>query len=196
MQQRFRLAVGLSLVMCGLCGLRGAVGQEPPLPGGFWVSAGGGGGVFLGQRQFAADRRVGGAGYLRLGGTVTERLRLGGEFVGSWAGGRFDVRKRHSLTLAGLFSPFAKSGLFLKAGVGFSFVNRVEVSDSPQPPYAGDVEISIYGADMGLGAVTGVGADLGLTRRVAVTPNLDLLWLDLARGPATAFAFSLGLTVR
>ena len=111
---------------------------------GFWVGFGFGGGS-LGI-DGGTDRDTGVVGYLKLGGTLSERFLLGVE-LNQW------MREERSGATVGLtnlsavvyFYPSATSGFFLKGGLGTS---RLEVEVS-------GISVSQDGG----GAVLGLGFD-------------------------------------
>ncbi|HEY7679360.1 MAG TPA: hypothetical protein VIC04_02505, partial [Terriglobia bacterium] len=84
---------------------------------GFWIGFGIGGGANL---DAGVGDKAGGAAYLRLGGTPTPQLLIGGE-VNGWG------RTEDGATMAQgnatgniAFYPSLNGGLFLKAGIGFA----------------------------------------------------------------------------
>jgi hypothetical protein len=132
---------------------------------GFW------GGFSLGAGGESFDLRDGN-GYseelyrptvsLRLGGTVGQNLRLGGEVL-AWINER--GRAVESLTSAlfiGQLYPLASSGLYFKGGLGIGR-NAVEFD------YAGGV------GDTGFAGLVGAGWEIRLGRRWYVNPSVDLV---------------------
>lgn len=67
----------------------------------------------------AGQEGIGGAGYLRLGGTVTPQLLIGGEAAGWTRDDSGIMRSRGNATASVMFYPMARGGLFLKSGLGF-----------------------------------------------------------------------------
>jgi hypothetical protein len=134
----------------------GAEEARPPLVrSGFWFNAGFGYGS-LGCDTCAGERANGGSGGISMGGTVTDRLLLGGGTTGWYrsedgvwlSAGTFDVRVR--------FYPGRTSGFFLNGGAG---LGSVSIGTGP-------TAIS----ETGLGAMVGLGWDLRVGRNVSLTP--------------------------
>jgi hypothetical protein len=132
---------------------------------GFWLGLG------LGAGGESYDFRDG-AGYsdvlyrptvsVRLGGTVSQQLRLGGEIL-SWINERGPTTE--SLTSAlfiAQFYPSSSLGLYLKGGLGIGR-NQVEFEDGY------DV------GDTGFAGLVGAGYELRLGRRFYLNPVVDLV---------------------
>ncbi len=132
---------------------------------GFW------GGFSIGAGGEAFDLRDG-AGYseelyrptvsLRLGGTVNQNLRLGGEVL-AWINER--NRTTESLTsvlFVGQLYPLATSGLYLKGGLGLGR-NAVDFDEG------GGV------GDTGFAGLLGAGWELRMGRRWYLTPSVDVV---------------------
>jgi hypothetical protein len=132
---------------------------------GFWVGLG------LGAGGEAFDLRDG-AGYsdqlyrptvsVRLGGTPSQQLRLGGEIL-AWIneqGGA--VESLTSFLIVGQLYPARTTGLYLKGGVGLGR-NAVDFQDG-------------YGVgDTGFAGLVGAGWEVRLGRRLYLNPALDLV---------------------
>jgi hypothetical protein len=169
------LRYGLSAATAAILLLGGvAAAQEPP-PGlvevssserhGFWGALG------VGAGGEAFDLRDG-AGYsgdlykptvsLRLGGTPTRYLRLGGEILG-WIND--EGRRTESLTsilFVAQFYPAPATGLYLKGGLG---LGRNEVSFEPG-----------FGVgDTGFAGLLGAGWEIRIARRLYLNPAVDLV---------------------
>ena len=160
-----------------LCSLPGStlVAQRPQTRHGFWISFGWGyGSAAYSCDSCTATGRSGAlTGYLRMGGTVSPRVLLGGESNG-WlrpdsAGGQ---TFRGNASFSVYYYPAPERGHFLKAGVGMaSFANN-------QPPeFAG----------IGLGFILGAGTDLRVGRNFSLTPAIN--WFAGAPQP-TAVGFT------
>lgn len=132
---------------------------------GFW------GGLSLGAGGESFDLRDG-AGYseelyrptvsFRLGGTVNQNLRLGGEVL-AWINERNrTVESLTSLLLVGQFYPLATTGLYLKGGLGLGR-NAVEFDDG------GGV------GDTGFAGLLGAGWELRMGRRWYLNPAVDVV---------------------
>jgi Outer membrane protein beta-barrel domain len=133
--------------------------------GGFW------GGLSLGAGGEAFDLRDG-QGYseelyrptvsLRLGGTVSQSLRLGGEAM-AWINERnHSVESLSSLLFIGQLYPITTTGLYLKGGLGLGR-NAVEFDDGF------DV------GDTGFAGLLGAGWEIRVGRRWYLNPSFDVV---------------------
>lgn len=127
--------------------------QDLPLRQGFFIGfgAGGGGGEVTGNTD-----ANGGGGWLTLGGTVNQKLRLAADFEGFATQDNDDVRYGTS-TFSALWYPSARGNFFLKGGVGASTVT-IKV---PGPD----------GSGVGFGTVLGAGYDFRVGRKISITPQ-------------------------
>jgi hypothetical protein len=132
---------------------------------GFWLGLG------LGAGGESYDLRTG-AGYsgvlyqptvsLRLGGTVSQQLRLGGEVL-SWINEQgHAVESLSSALFVAQFYPASSLGLYLKGGLGIGR-NAIDFDDGF------DV------GDTGFAALVGAGYELRLGRRFYLNPVIDLV---------------------
>lgn len=133
--------------------------------GGFWLGLG------LGAGGETFDLRDG-AGYsdelyrptvsLRLGGTPSQSLRLGGEIL-AWINDEGNaVESLTSLLFIGQLYPVSTAGLYLKGGVGLGR-NAVDFEDG-------------YGVgDTGFAGLVGAGWELRVGRRFYLNPSVDLV---------------------
>ncbi len=145
---------------------------------GFWLSFG------LGYGSLSCDVCNGSAGggvaYLRMGGTVSQRLLIGGEVTG-WS----RTEKGVTLTVSNigpifLFYPAQDGGFFLRGGVGIGSV-KYEVSN-----------VSLE--DTGAGVTLGMGWDARLGKGFALTPFVDLTTVSIGGGSVNSLGFGLGFT--
>ena len=158
---------------------------------GFWLGAG------LGAGGESNDLGAG-AGYsrlfyqptisLRLGGTVSPHLRLGGEIL-SWINdeGHAVESVSSALFVAQLY-PLAQAGLYLKAGAGIGR-NAVDFDDG----------FNI--GDTGFAGLVGAGYELRLGHRIFLNPAVDLVGQTYegragGRYRERLLNFSLGLLVQ
>jgi hypothetical protein len=146
---------------------RGLVEVREGNRGGFWGAIG----VGAGGESF--DLRDG-AGYnsqlyrptldLRLGGTVSQNLRLGGEAL-AW----INDRGRQTETLSSFlfiaqYYPMTTSGLYLKGGVGIGR-NEVDFDDG----------VGFGVGDTGFAGLLGAGWEIRVGRKVYLNPAIDLV---------------------
>ena len=133
--------------------------------GGFW------GGLSLGAGGEAFDLRDG-LGYseelyrptvsLRLGGTVNQSLRLGGEAL-AWINERdHEVESLSSFLFIGQLYPITATGLYLKGGLGIGR-NAVEFDEG------GNV------GDTGFAGLFGAGWEIRVGRRWYLNPSFDVV---------------------
>ena len=99
---------------------------------------------------------------LRLGGTVSQHLRLGGEVL-SWINdvGPAVESLSSALFIAQLY-PFSSSGFYLKGGLGIGR-NAVDFDDGFEE------------GDTGFAGLIGAGYELRLSRRFYLSPTIDLV---------------------
>lgn len=161
---------------------------------GFWLGGGLGGGV-------DDEGNGGGAGYLRLGGTLAPNLLLGGDVLAFTRDATATVREgdliveedaevAHSnVTASLLYYTSDRGDFYLKGGLGFA-VREFTVE-------RGDVTIS--SEDTGIGLTLGAGHDVQLgDGNLFLTPNLDVLLqgFDGTENVSTLFLLTLGLGFR
>jgi hypothetical protein len=132
---------------------------------GFWLGLG----VGAGGESYDIPR---GAGYsevlykptisLRLGGTVSQRLRLGAEVL-SWINENGPaVETLTSALFVAQFYPAASTGLYLKGGLGIGR-NAVDFEDGSGT------------GDTGFAGLVGAGYELRLGRRIYLNPVIDFV---------------------
>jgi hypothetical protein len=151
-----------------------AVAQEAPRGlalvregdrGGFWGALGvGGGGESFDVRDGLgySDQLYRPTVSLRLGGTVNQHVRLGGEVL-SWINENGDATESlTSFLFIGQLYPLASSGLYLKGGAGLGR-NAVDFNDG-------------FGVgDTGFAGLVGAGWELRVGRRWYLNPVVDLV---------------------
>jgi hypothetical protein len=132
---------------------------------GFWAALG------LGAGGEAFDLRDG-AGYsdelyrptisLRLGGTPSRHVRLGGEILGWIDDQGPQTESITSFLFVGQFYPSSAAGLYLKGGLGLGR-NQVDFDDG-------------FGVgDTGFAGLVGAGWELRVGRRFYINPAVDLV---------------------
>jgi hypothetical protein len=183
------IAMALTLA-AGVSAAQGTGGHEHR---GFWIGFGVGGGVNLSE-GLDGERLGGGSGYLRLGGTPSQKVLLGfeGHFWGRDQDGAAIARGNG--TFAAMFYPSEKGGGFLKGGIGWASISRATTSGNS----------TTTTAQGGFGLTLGAGWDVRLGHNIYLTPNVDALfqWFEskddpvLGRIPGTntLVLFTLGLT--
>lgn len=164
-------------------------GRPPVEHRGFWIGGGIGGGYNL--AEWADGARGGVGGYLRMGGTLSQHVMLGGEIIGWGRDREGSTFSESGVTGIVQFFP-ARTGLFLKAGAGFAgWATSTSAGSTTTTSTAG-----------GLALTAGAGYDLRIGNSLFLTPNVDFLFHSL-ESDNTAFAdlssgkvlmFTLGLT--
>jgi len=161
-----------------------ASAQGTQVHSGLWGGFGVGGGPNL------TDVGGGGAlwgfgGYGRIGGTLSQRVLLGGETSG-WIGSRDGVDySRGNVSAIILFYPSPAGGFLLKGGVGFGYVASSIYSSST----VGGVyyQASVSEGKGGFGATAGVAYDVRLGRNIYLVPEVD--WYLQSVGSETSVVF-------
>jgi hypothetical protein len=169
------IALLFTALVAGTAGAQG----NPQTRQGFWIGFGFGAGS-LGCDDCGDEREAGTNLNLRMGGTLSQRLILGGE-VNYWTKSEGDV----TLSVGNigpvlLFYPSANGGFFLKGGLGLANVNLE----------FGSLDVD----DQGVGLTLGLGYDARVGRNFALTPYFDILTSSYEGGSFNQVAFGLGFT--
>lgn len=160
---------------------------------GFWIGFGFGGGINLSE-GLDGERLGGGGGYLRLGGTPSQKVLLGFEAL-AWVRDKDGVAlDRDNATFTAMFYPSEKGGAFLKGGVGLASISRASNSGNSTTTTTKD----------GFGLTAGAGWDVKIGRNLYLVPDVDFLfqWFEAQTDPVlgaipghnTIVLFTLGLT--
>jgi hypothetical protein len=175
----------LALAIVGTSVAAPAAAQTPREHRGFWISFGLGGGWNL-ARNVGLDSSStgGGAAYLRLGGTLSEKFLLGGEVIG-W-GRSIDGAElaRGNVNFTAMFYPSVQTGVFLKGGLGGSSLARTVTE--------GNSTTTVH--DEGFGATIGLGWDVRLARNFFLTPGVDFLYQRASDADNTILLMTVGVT--
>lgn len=153
-------------------------GESAPARAGFWASGGPGGGV--------SDEASAGFGlYLRMGGTVSDHVLVGGEVLGIVDSSASVVATLGNVTASAMIDPGSPGGWLLKAGVGVaSFTTRVK-------------DLDFTGTDEGFGITLGIGNDIRIGSNLWLTPNVDILVQSFdGFADSTIFMATLGLGIQ
>ncbi|HEX6314775.1 MAG TPA: outer membrane beta-barrel protein [Gemmatimonadaceae bacterium] len=169
----------LALALATTLSVPAAAQGNPQTRQGFFISFGFGAGS-LGCDDCDDDRLNGVNFYLRMGGTLSQRLLIGG-VVNGWSKTENDA----TLTVSNVgpvivFYPSAQGGFFLKGGLGLSNTSLD----------LGAFEIE----EEGVGLTIGIGYDARVGRNFALTPYLDILTSSYDGGSFNQVAFGLGFT--
>lgn len=191
---RCRVVLGLlSLAVTAPLAGQGAT----PARSGLWLAAGGG----AARNRVDCDtcgeigRYWGGMVFVRAGGTITDRVRLGGETY-SWQRGleEEDSYLRGAQGIVLWYPSFPTLGFFVQAGLGLArLYNDFRREGSP-----------VRAAETGMSVMLGVGYDVRVTRRLWLTPMVSstavpTATIDTPSGPlenvvGTLFLLGVGVT--
>lgn len=168
----------LAFLLLAASASAGVAQGHPQTREGFWISFG------FGYSSLGCencdDRVSGTGGYLRMGGTLSQKLLIGGEANG-WSKSQGNA----TLTVGNVgpvlyFYPSATGGFFLKGGLGLS---------TAELDFGG-----FSGEETGAGITIGMGYDARVGRGFALTPYFDILSSSFDGGSVNMFAFGLGFT--
>jgi len=162
-----------------------ATAQTPREHRGFWISAGLGGGWNL-SRNVGVDSSSsgGGAAYLRLGGTVSDKVLLGGEVIGWGRSTNGADLARGNVNFTAMFYPSVQTGVYLKGGLGGSSLARTVTN--------GNTTTTVH--DEGFGVTVGLGWDVRLARNFFLTPGIDFLYQRASNVDNTILLMTVGAT--
>jgi opacity protein-like surface antigen len=168
-------------------GLREVRPAPPPPSGrsGFFIAGGLGGGYESFQTDGFAwtDEELGATFHLKLGGTPSSAVRLGGELAG-WGTDEAGVEE-YVGSLMGIVQlyPSPAGGFFLKAGAGFSYFNQQFFDGF----FYQEVD------DNGFGFNLGAGWDFQVSRGLTIGPVVDYWHHDF--GEFKERIWSLGVSI-
>jgi hypothetical protein len=155
---------------------------QPQTREGFFIGVGVGLGSF--GCEGCGNRETGIAGHLELGGTVGPSLLLGLETTG-WTKERGGARlTQTNVSAIAQYYPVAASGLFLRAGVGVSWLEASASTGS----------FTVTAGDGGLGLTGGLGYDVRLAPNLSISPYAMVAWGDVAGGGADNLQIGAGVT--
>jgi hypothetical protein len=178
-----RLLVPVSALVC--LAASAASAQRPQTRQGFWIGFGFGGGSagvsFTGSDTANLGRETGFTGYLKIGGTLSPKVLLGGESAGWTKTESGATLQMSTLTAAVYFYPAPATGFFVKGGPGFSY----QRADSGTQEYDGT----------GFGFMLGVGYDIRVGRNISLSPVAGFYWGSIGdvtrKGVGTTSGFGL-----
>ncbi len=165
-----------------------AIAQRTAVHEGFWISFGFGGGMAFGDDAFDGDSKFGGAGFLRMGGSLSQQLLIGGELIGWGANKEEWSIGRAAVMFTALYYPSPKGGFYLKGGAGFA--GRSAETESS----VGSVTTTIREDHGGIGLGAGLGYDIQLARNFFLTPALDFVYTGTEGDGASLLLFTVGAT--
>jgi hypothetical protein len=156
---------------------------------GWWFGVGLGGG--WSHTDTPDTTRSGGAGFIRGGGTLSQRFLVGGD-AAFWVSknGQHEWISATNVTASILIYPFYPLGGYVKLGAGLAIADVVGDTDVPGliPPAE---------KEYGIGATAGIGWDVRIARNFYLTPNVDFLYqkVDIPDSADDVKLWSILLTV-
>lgn len=170
------------VLLTGLLTVAGtAFGQgRPQTREGFFIGLGLGWGS-LGCSDCDGERENGLSGYLKLGGTVNDRLLLGVETNGWYKDEDEATVNFGNFSGTAYFYPNPQGGFFLKGGLGISTL---------------EVDIAGFGSESetGFGLIGGLGYDARVGTNFSLTPYANVLYGSFEGGSANVLQAGLGVT--
>jgi len=159
-------------------GASAASAQHPQTRKGFWI----GFGLGYGSLSCTGCSSTGGvSGYLKLGGTVSPHLLLGGETNGWTKNVNGYTLTAGNASFVAYYYPNPAGGFLLRAGVGLS----------TQSVSQGGASAS----QSGLGATVGLGYDVRVAANTSITPVFNFVWGHPASGEhQSILQFAVGVT--
>lgn len=151
---------GSAMVMALLVlGVSVVSAQHPQTRQGFWIGFGFGYGSYT---CTGCGSRGGASGYLKMGGTVSPHLLLGGE-TNVWTKSQYGATlSSGNASFAAYYYPQPAGGFFLRGGVGISTISGTSGGST--------------GSQSGAGATAGLGYDLRVAVNTSVTPVFNYVW--------------------
>lgn len=191
-----RAAARLFIALGVLAGLAAsaASAQHAQTRKGFWIGFGFGGGSadISCNGCGTTTRETGFTGYLKIGGTLTPKVLLGGESI-AWTKKESGITATlGNLAAAVYLYPAPATGFFLKGGPSFSYHKEDDGSTSA--------------TGTGFGFILGAGYDIRVGQNISITPGTNFYWGsvgELSSGGASTsglglkqnvFDFQLGIT--
>jgi hypothetical protein len=161
MRHRFVLALGALALLAQPASA--SAQSRPNTREGFFISFGvAGGSAKLDCNLCSGNRETGSAGYLRMGGTVSPRILVGGD-AGGWLKTINGVDVQTGYLVASVyFYPRASGAWYLQGGAG---VTEVSLSGSGSSDVTGT----------GFGLVVGTGYDWRVARNFSLTPYVSAM---------------------
>ncbi len=184
-----RLTVGSVMAMAALVLVASpAEAQRTAVHDGYWIGFGFGGGSAFGDDAFDGDSKFGGAAFLRMGGSPSQQLLLGGELIG-WGTDQDNVMiARGAMMFTALYYPSPSGGLYLKGGAGFA--GRTAEWELQ----IDNLTATVTDEQGGIGLGAGLGYDIQLGRNFFLTPALDFVYTGTEGDGASLLLFTVGAT--
>ncbi len=166
-----------------------ASAQREAVHQGFWISFGFGAGTAFGDAAFDGDSKFGGAGFLRMGGSPSQQLLIGGELIG-WGTDQDNVQVgRGAMMFTAMYYPSPRGGFYLKGSAGFAGRGAERTAN------IGGTTVTIREDEKGgIGLGAGLGFDIQLARNFFLTPALDFVYTGTEGDGASLLLYTVGAT--
>lgn len=158
------IVVAVSLLVAPLALSAQTVQARQGFTFGFGVGAGSGG---VSCDGCSTDRQNGYSGYLRMGGTVSPKLVIGGETQGWIHSANGETDQFSYLTAFAQYYPSVSNGFFMKGGLGFGGTS-MEIKNDPQ---LGNYKMT----SAGMAGTVGLGYDIRMAKNFSLTPYVNYL---------------------
>ncbi|MGD8727504.1 MAG: outer membrane beta-barrel protein [Gemmatimonadales bacterium] len=165
------LATALTVTFPLLLAASAVSAQQVPKHKGYWIGFGIGGGWNL-SNTIGGKSTGGGGAFLRMGGSPSQNVLLGGELIGFGTKENGVSYGRGNLNVIVMYYLDVKRGLYVKGGVGGASFTTSVVDDNTRTTTT----------DNGFGAGAGVGWDVRLGSNFYLTPALDFLYQRVSVG--------------
>jgi hypothetical protein len=165
----------------------GLSAQRPQTRSGFWINLGVGNGSLGCENCDGRTSAV--SGQLALGGTLSDKLLLGGS-INNW------TKEEGGLTLSAStvtamvrFYPSATGGFFLSGGLGLATTSaNIDIG-------AFGFENELFLEDNGVGALIGAGYDIRVGRNISITPFFNGYGMYMDGGNLNVVQVGVGMTI-
>lgn len=154
---------------------------HPQTRQGFWIGFGLGYASLSYSCSGCSGSEGGLSGYLKMGGTVSPKLLIGGETNGWVKSQNGTTVTAGNASAAAYFFPSPSSGLFLRGGIGVATLSASSGGSSA--------------SQSGFGVTFGLGYDVRVGTNMSITPVANYNWGNLGSGvKQNIFQIALGLT--
>jgi hypothetical protein len=167
MRHLLRCLVVLAALAVALAPAASAQGH-PQNREGFWIGFGLGWGSLSFSCSGCSGSEGGLSGYLKMGGTLSPKLLIGGESNGWTKSEGGATVTAANLSAAVYFYPAPAGGFFVRGGLGLATLSASSGG--------------LTGSESGVGFVVGAGYDVRVGAKMSITPMASFNWGDLGSG--------------
>jgi hypothetical protein len=169
-----------ALAVVALAPVAAAQGH-PQSRDGFWIGFGLGYGSLSYSCSGCSGSEGALSGYLKLGGTLSPKILIGGETNGWVKSENGTTVSAGNASAALYFYPAPASGLFLRGGIGVATLSATNGGTT--------------GSQSGFGLTFGLGYDVRVGTNMSITPVANYNWGNLGSGvKQNVFQLAVGLT--